>query len=93
MRTTIDLADDVLFATKEVASRERISMGEVLSRWARQALLAPAPSAPGAPRKRPSKAAAVTSQHLARLGLRALPARGGIVTNELVNRIRDEEGI
>ncbi len=92
MRTTIDLADDVLFAAKEVASRERVSMGEVLSRWARQALLAPA-AAPSAVSQRSGKGAAASRQQQARLGIQALPARGGIATNELVNRIRDEEGI
>jgi hypothetical protein len=92
MRTTIDLADDVLFAAKEVAQREKISIGEVLSRWARQALLAPA-DAPAACARRARKGAAVTRQQQARLGIQVLPARGGIVTNEAVNRIRDEEGI
>ncbi len=92
MRTTVDLADDVLFAAKEVASRERISMGEVLSRWARQALLAPA-AAPGTGVHPTGKAAAASRQQQARLGIHVLPARGGIVTNEMVNRIREEEGI
>jgi hypothetical protein len=92
MRTTIDLADDVLFAAKEVASRERVSMGEVLSRWGRQALLAPA-TAPEAGVQRAGKGAAATRRQQARLGIQILPARGGIATNELVNRIRDEEGV
>jgi hypothetical protein len=92
MRTTLDLADDVLFAAKEVASRERVSMGVVLTRWARQALLAPA-AASGASAQRPGKGAAASRQQQARLGIQVLPARGGVATNELVNRIRDEEGI
>lgn len=92
MRTTLDLADDVLFAAKEVASRERVSMGEVLTRWARQALLTPAGvSSAGA--QRAGKGAAAMRQQQARLGIQALPARGGVATNALVNRIRDDEGI
>ncbi len=38
MRTTIDIDDDVLLATKEIAQREGTSMGKVLSNLARQAL-------------------------------------------------------
>jgi hypothetical protein len=30
---------------------------------------------------------------LARYGIHPLPHRGGVVTSELVNRIRDDEGI
>ncbi|HUP25435.1 MAG TPA: antitoxin, partial [Thermoanaerobaculia bacterium] len=40
MRTTLDIADDVLLAVKERARRERRSAGEVLSDLARQALQA-----------------------------------------------------
>jgi hypothetical protein len=38
MRTTLDVADDVLAAVKEQARLENSSAGEVLSRLARQAL-------------------------------------------------------
>lgn len=83
MRTTLDISDDVLFAAKEVARRERRTMGDVLSTWARAALLrpelGPAPS--------------TAEEPLARYGIQPLPRRGGVVTNELVNRLRDEEGI
>ncbi|MDO9401662.1 MAG: hypothetical protein Q7T46_09505 [Polaromonas sp.] len=40
MRTTIDLADDVLAAAKELARLENSTAGAVLSRLARQALTA-----------------------------------------------------
>jgi len=83
MRTTLDISDDVLFAAKEVARRERRTIGDVLSTWARAALLRPdqTPSAP------------TVEEPLARYGIHPLPPRGGVVTNELVNRIREEEGI
>ncbi|MEO8247958.1 MAG: CopG family transcriptional regulator [Burkholderiales bacterium] len=46
MRTTLDIADDVLEAAKELARREKSSAGEVLSRLARRALIGDeAPSA------------------------------------------------
>ena len=38
MRTTIDLSEDVVLATKEIARRRGVSMGHVLSELARQAL-------------------------------------------------------
>lgn len=38
MRTTIDIADDVLAAAKELARQEKSTAGEVLSRLARRAL-------------------------------------------------------
>ena len=83
MRTTLDISDDVLFAAKEVARRERRTIGDVLSTWARSALLRPEQS----PR------AVVAEEPLARYGIHPLPHRGGVLTNDLVNRIRDEEGI
>jgi hypothetical protein len=38
MRTTLDIDEDVLLVTKEIAQREGISMGKVLSKLARRAL-------------------------------------------------------
>jgi len=38
MRTTLDIAEDVLFAAREIAQRQGTSMGKVLSDLARQAL-------------------------------------------------------
>lgn len=83
MRTTLDISDDVLFAAKEVARRERRTIGDVLSTWARASLLRP----------EQTQRAPTVEEPLARYGIRPLPQRGGVVTNELVNRIRDEEGI
>lgn len=87
MRTTLDIADDVLLAAKEVARREKRTVGEVVSMLARSSLLRPPSAAPG------GKVSKSTAQKLARLGITPLPRRGGIVTEELINRIREEEGI
>ena len=38
MRTTIDIDDDILLATREIARRRGIAMGRVISDLARQAL-------------------------------------------------------
>lgn len=38
MRTTLDIADDVLNAARAIAERDRVSLGEAISRLARTAL-------------------------------------------------------
>ena len=88
MRTTLDIATDVLLAAKEVAQREKRSTGAVLSDWARTALN----WQPDAPRATAPKA----RSPLARYGIQPLPApRGGAgkLTNAQIDRLRDEEGV
>lgn len=79
MRTTLDIDEDVLLAVKERARREKRSAGAVLSEVARRGFFAPAEPP--------------TDEPVYRNGFRILPHRGGIVTNELIDRIREEEGI
>jgi hypothetical protein len=86
MRTTLDIADDVLFAARDLARREKKSLGEVISDLARQAFTQGAGAAPALPRHR-------AAEPLASYGIHPLPARGGIVSNELIDRLRDDEGI
>lgn len=81
MRTTLDIADDVLQAAKERARRENKTAGEVISELARSALTA-APPAAAAPR---------ASEPRAHYGLKPFPRRGGIVTNELIDRLREDD--
>jgi len=78
MRTTLDIADDVLQAAKERARREKKTAGEVISELARSALTTPA-KVGGA--RSPS----------ARYGFRPFPKRGGIVTNELIDKLREDD--
>ncbi|MDA1082257.1 MAG: antitoxin [Gemmatimonadetes bacterium] len=77
MRTTLDIADDVLLAAKERARRENKTAGEVVSELLRQALTAPQPSAVREPR----------AVH----GFKPFARRGGIVTNELIDQLRNED--
>ena len=78
MRTTLDIEDDVLAAAKELAQRERLSTGQIISRLARQALTGgPAPGRSGRSVG----------------GFRPLPNRGVLVSNELVNKLREAEGV
>jgi hypothetical protein len=78
MRTTLDIADDVLAAAKERARREKRTTGEVISELARSALVAP------------PALAAKASEPRAHYGIRPFPRRGdAVVTNELVNKLRE----
>ena len=90
MRTTLDIADDVLFAAKEIAQREKKPLGLVISELARRAFQSRSGSAATEPGGATSPC---VSERLADYGIRPLPPRGGIVSNELIDRLRDAEGI
>ena len=77
MRTTLDIEDDVLQAAKERARRENRTIGQVISDLARAALTA---GAHVKGRSTPSV-----------YGFRPFPTRGGVVTNELIDSLRDED--
>ena len=81
MRTTLDIADDVLNAAKERARRENKTAGEVISELARAALTA------GPPVGVTPKASEPRSHY----GIRPFPKRGGVVTNELINKLREDD--
>ncbi len=87
MRTTLDIEDSVLNAVKELAQRQGKSAGEVISTLARQALLQG-----GGTSDRPLGNA--VSEPPASYGFRPLPATGDtLVSNALVNKLRDELGV
>jgi len=79
VRTTMNIDDDVLFAVKERARRQKRSAGEVLSELARQGLL-------GRPTV-PTKVAETENFY----GFKPLPSRGKAVSNELIDRLWEEE--
>ena len=81
MRTTLDIADDVLHAAKERARRENKTAGEIISELARIALTTPIAQ----------KAAARAAEPRAHYGLRPFPRRGGVVTNELIDKLRADD--
>ncbi|MDR1442612.1 MAG: hypothetical protein LBJ02_09560 [Bifidobacteriaceae bacterium] len=85
MRTTLTLDDDVFYAIKQRARAEHRSAGEVVSDLVRRALT-------GAPADISQDAPSNADSLLEARGVRLLPHRGGIVTNELVNRLREELG-
>ena len=85
MRTTLDIADDVLMAAKESAGRDKTSVGAVISDLARRTLLRPQePAISGTARGKQAE------HPLHRLGILPRPKRGGVVTNELINQLRDD---
>lgn len=82
VRTTLDIDDDVLGAAKELAQRERVSAGKVVSRLLRQAMTTSASTNPAGP------------EGVGVAGFR--PFRSPypqVVTNEQVNAIRDQDGL
>ena len=82
MRTTLNIDDDVLIAIKEMAKRESKPAGAVVSGLLRRSLA-------GGDRARPGDR---TEHPAAEFGFRPFPQRGGIVTNELIDRLREKTG-
>ncbi len=78
MRTTLDIEDDVLLAAKDLARQQKKTAGEVISELARRALTA-------------GPAGKEAREPAAFYGFRPLPRRGGVVSNELVNRLREDD--
>ena len=79
MRTTLALSEDVVLIARQVATRDRVSLGEAVSRLARQGARVQI--------QQPATEARLKSRYS------VLPAREQIVTTEHVRRLLDEEGI
>ena len=77
MRTTLNIATDVLLAVQERARRQKRSVGDVLSALAREALTGQHRAERGA-----------TSFH----GFEPFPHRGAAISNALIDELRDEDG-
>ena len=79
-RTTLDIEDDVLAAAKELAHRQGVSAGKVVSSLLRSALSGKAPAQ--------SSGAAVVA------GFRPFAASDQqLMSNEQIDQLRDLEGI
>ncbi len=77
MRTTLDIADDVLAAAKELGRREKKTAGQMISELARQAL---------------AGVSSTVDKGKDTPGFRPFPSRGGVVTNEIIDKLSDEDG-
>lgn len=78
MRTTLDIADDVLQAARERARYEKKTVGQMISELARRALTTQ-PPASGVREPKPV------------YGVRPFAPRGHLVTNELIDKLREED--
>jgi hypothetical protein len=78
MRTTLDIADDVLLAIEDQARQEKRSAGEILSDLAREALT-----------HRYRVSAATEPEGF--FGFEPLPSRGKAVSNELIDKLREDD--
>jgi len=76
MRTTLDIEEDVLFAAKDLARREKKTAGQVISELARKGLTGAVALPAGEPK--------------AIYGFRPFPKEGRIVSNELINKLRED---
>lgn len=76
MRTTLDIEEDVLFAAKTLARREKKTAGQVISELARRGLA----GGSGLAAKEPK----------AIYGFQPFPKEGRIVNNELIDKLRED---
>ena len=85
MRTTLTIDDDVLHAAKEIGRLEGRTAGTVISEMFRRGYHLQSDH------RNPIETS--RDQALADLGVVRFPSRGGIVTNDDVNQLREELGI
>ena len=79
MRTTLAIDDDIFAFARAHAHKQRISIGEMVSRLARDGI------------RSQSTATSVLAQPKSKYAL--LPVRNEIITTEHVRQLMDEEGI
>ena len=82
MRTTLNFDDDVHAEIKEIANRQSKSPGAVASDLIRESLMA----------ERSREFDSSTDEFEAKFGFRPFANSRRIVTDELVNRLREETG-
>ena len=87
MRTTSDVDNDALIAAKEIARAENTSLGKVISRLVRQALTGTTGTTGT------TSAPATHALPATATGFVPFEARGVVVSNDLINRLRDAEGV
>ena len=76
MRTTLDIENHILLAAKELAKREKKTIGQMISDFARRGLTSE--TTPG------------TREPKAVYGFRPFPKEGRVVSNRLINKLRDD---
>ena len=84
MRTTVNLAEDALIAAKNVARRERLSLGDAVSELIRRGAAAPACGNDTALRR---------AQPALRGRFALLPVRDEVITPQHIRDLMETEGI
>ena len=80
MRTTVNLADDAFIAARNIAQRDRVSLGEAVPELIRRGLAA-APQLAG------------PNQPVLRGRFALLPARDEVITPQHIRALMEREGI
>ena len=78
MRTTLDISDDVLQAAKERAQHEKKTVGQIISELARRALTT-------------TMDAGAVREPKAVHGVRPFASGGNVVTNGLIDKLREDD--
>ena len=81
MRTTINLAEDALIAARNIAQREKLSLGDAVSELIRRGTAAAGPGLQKQPR------AALRGRFA------LLPARDEVLTPQRVRELMEREGV
>ncbi len=81
MRTTLNIEKDVLDAARELARQEKTSIGQIVSRLLRQAMI-------GTDLQQQDNSGPGTVA-----GFRPFPDRGVVISSQLVDELRDREGL
>jgi hypothetical protein len=85
MRTTLDIDEDILMAAKSLARHRNLSAGQVVSQLLRKALTGEFSSS--------QPPAGLVSEGQTITGFRPFPAGKAIVTNDVVNNLRETESV
>lgn len=85
MRTTLDIDEDILMAAKSLARQQNLSAGQVVSQLLRKALTGKYSSS------QPQGDLASEGQTIT--GFRPFPVGKALVTNDVVNNLRETEGV
>jgi hypothetical protein len=92
VRTTINFADHALYAAKSYAHQHQKTLGEAINELVLKGLQTINAVKVKATSPKGMSTAELDAQFHA-MGFRTIPSRGGVMTNERVNQIREEEGI
>jgi hypothetical protein len=85
MRTTLDIDEDILRAAKALAKQQKVSAGQIVSQLLRKALTGEFASS--------QTSGDIISRKQEITGFRPFTSGKTVVTNDVVNSLRDIEGL